>query len=91
VESIVVEFQHLEKTAVEPGELNDFLTLVKNLFQQRRKTIHNTLKTFYSLNETELGQIEESVGVSLDKRPEELGKEAFLNLSRTVSGIVSAG
>ncbi|MBP2681691.1 MAG: rsmA [Candidatus Krumholzibacteriota bacterium] len=89
VESIVVEFQHLEKTAVEPGEQNDFLSLVKNLFQQRRKTIRNTLKKFYSLTESELERIGRGADVSLDKRPEELGKEAFLALSRTLSGIVS--
>ncbi len=91
VESIVVAFEHLEQPIVEPGELNGLLTLVKNLFQQRRKTIHNTLKKFYSLSESELGEIEKRAGVSLDKRPEELGKEAFLSLSRTVSGMVSAG
>ncbi len=91
VESIVVEFKHLEKAVVEPNELDAFVKLVKNLFQQRRKTIHNTLKKFYSLSEAELGEIEKTAGVSLDKRPEELGKEIFLSLSRTVSGIVPAG
>ena len=87
VESIVVEFKHLQKAVVEPNELKGFVTLVKNLFQQRRKTIRNTLKKFYSLSETDLGEIEKTTGVSLDKRPEELGKEIFLSLSRTVSGM----
>ena len=91
VESIVVEFKHLEKAGVEPGELNGFVALVKNLFQQRRKTIHNTLKQFYTLSESELGDIERTTGVSLEKRPEELGKDAFLDLSRTISKIVAAG
>lgn len=91
VESIVVEFKHLEKAAVEPGELKGFVALVKNLFQQRRKTIHNTLKQFYTLSESELGDIEQTTGVSLEKRPEELGKDAFLDLSRTISKFVAAG
>jgi 16S rRNA (adenine1518-N6/adenine1519-N6)-dimethyltransferase len=91
VESIVVEFKHLEKAAVEPGELKGFVALVKNLFQQRRKTIHNTLKQFYTLSESELGDIERTTGVSLEKRPEELGKDAFLDLSRTISKFVAAG
>jgi 16S rRNA (adenine1518-N6/adenine1519-N6)-dimethyltransferase len=91
VESIVVEFKSLEKPVVEPDELNAFVALVKNLFQQRRKTVHNTLKQFYALSETELGGVERATGVSLDKRPEELGKEAFRELSRTISRIVTAG
>jgi 16S rRNA A1518/A1519 N6-dimethyltransferase RsmA/KsgA/DIM1 with predicted DNA glycosylase/AP lyase activity len=64
---------------------------VKNLFQQRRKTIRNTLKSFYSLSEEDLDEIAGKTGVSLDKRPEELGKEIFLELSRTVSGMTAAG
>jgi 16S rRNA (adenine1518-N6/adenine1519-N6)-dimethyltransferase len=91
VDSIVVEFKPLVETLIEPAELNGFVSLVKNLFQQRRKTIHNTLKRFYSLSETELGEVSSRTGVSLDKRPEELGKKAFLELSRTVSSMTTAG
>jgi len=90
VDSIIVEFKPLVEALVEPAELNGFVSLVKNLFQQRRKTIHNTLKRFYSLSETELGEISSRTGVSLDKRPEELGKKAFLELSRTVSSMTTA-
>ena len=91
VDSIVIEFKPLLQTLVEPMELNGFVSLVKNLFQQRRKTIRNTLKSFYSLSEEELDEIASKAGVSLDKRPEELGKETFLELSRTVSGLTTAG
>jgi len=90
VDSIIVEFKPLVEALIEPAELNGFVSLVKNLFQQRRKTIHNTLKRFYSLSETELGEISSRTGVSLDKRPEELGKKAFLELSRTVSSMTTA-
>ena len=90
VESIVVEFKPLAEAIVAPEELNVFVPLVKNLFQQRRKTIHNTLKAFYSLTDTELGEIAGSVGVSLYKRPEELDKEVFVELSRMVSRIATA-
>ncbi len=91
VDSIVVAFKPLPETLVEPTELNSFVSLVKNLFQQRRKTIRNTLKSFYSLSEDELDEIAGKTGVSLDKRPEELGKKTFLELSRTVSGLTTAG
>jgi 16S rRNA (adenine1518-N6/adenine1519-N6)-dimethyltransferase len=91
VESIVIEFKPLDAVVIEPEELSVFVPLVKNLFQQRRKTIHNTLKRFYSLSEGELGEIARAAGVSLDKRPEELGKEAFAGLSRAVSRIGARG
>jgi 16S rRNA (adenine1518-N6/adenine1519-N6)-dimethyltransferase len=91
VDSIVIEFKPLAEAMVEPMELNSFVSLVKNLFQQRRKTIRNTLKSFYSLSEEDLDEIAGKTGVSLDKRPEELGKEIFLELSRTVSGMTAAG
>ncbi|MBP2681234.1 MAG: rsmA [Candidatus Krumholzibacteriota bacterium] len=90
VDSIVVAFRPLAAPMVEAMELNEFVTLVKNLFQQRRKTIRNTLKSFYTLSEEELDEIAGKTGVSLDKRPEELGKETFLALSRTVSGLAAA-
>jgi len=90
VESIVVEFKPLDEVFVEPEEMNAFLPLVKNLFQQRRKTIHNTLKAFYSLSETELAEIARGSGVSLDKRPEELDKVEFARLSKEVSRIGAA-
>jgi len=91
VDSIVVEFKPLVEALIEPAELKGFVSLVKNLFQQRRKTIHNTLKRFYSFSESELGEISNKTGVSLDKRPEELGKKAFLELSRAVSSMTTPG
>jgi 16S rRNA (adenine1518-N6/adenine1519-N6)-dimethyltransferase len=91
VDSIVISFRPLAEAMVEPLELNPFVALVKNLFQQRRKTIRNTLKSFYSLSEGELDEIAGKTGVSLEKRPEELGKETFLELSRKVSELTAAG
>ncbi len=91
VESIVVEFEALKEAQVGPGEIREFTALVKNLFQQRRKTIHNTLRRFYSLSDAQLGEIGKKAGISLDKRPEELGKEAFLALSRAVSSVTATG
>jgi 16S rRNA (adenine1518-N6/adenine1519-N6)-dimethyltransferase len=91
VESIVVEFDALKESPLDPGEIREFTALVKNLFQQRRKTIHNTLRRFYSLSDAQLVEIGRTAGVSLDKRPEELGKEAFLELSRAVSRATATG
>ncbi len=71
---------------MERDELPPFVTLVKNVFQQRRKTIQNTLKSFYSLSQSELDRIETEAGINLGSRPEELGKEEFLKLLRILAG-----
>jgi 16S rRNA (adenine1518-N6/adenine1519-N6)-dimethyltransferase len=87
VGSVVLEFKPLEAPLVKAAEFRPFMALVKNVFQQRRKTIHNTIKRFYSLTETELKKIQEASGVELDKRPEELDTGQFVRLSRVVSDI----
>ena len=87
VGSVVLEFKKLESPLVGAGELKSFQSLVKNLFQQRRKTIHKTLKAFYSLSEAELDRVRERAGIDLDKRPEALDKIQFLGLSRVISDL----
>ncbi len=90
VGSVVLEFKRLDEPLVGADEIKTFLALVKNLFQQRRKTIHNTLKAFYSLTEAELDRIRVATGIALEKRPEALGKEEFLVLSRAVSEVTKS-
>lgn len=87
VASIVLAFRPLARPLVEGDEVRPFITLVKNVFQQRRKTVHNTLRAFYSLSEDSLLRIHEETGVDLQSRPEVLSKEAFLSLSRSVSAV----
>lgn len=89
VASVVLEFKPSEERMVTRDELTPFVTLVKNVFQQRRKTLNNTLKAFYSLSQTELDKIETETGIDLGSRPEKLGKEQFLCLLRMLVG--SAG
>jgi 16S rRNA (adenine1518-N6/adenine1519-N6)-dimethyltransferase len=90
VGSIVLEFKRLDEPLVGADEIKSFLSLVKNLFQQRRKTIHNTLKTFYTLTESELDGIRSATGIALENRPEALGKTEFLELSRVVSKVTAS-
>ena len=85
VDSVVVGFEPLAIPMVEPLELRPFVSLVKNLFQQRRKTIHNTLRSAYTLSPAELRHIHDTTGVDLEARPEMLAVEEFLALSRTVT------
>lgn len=84
VSSIVLSFIPLARPALLPAERREFVMLVKNLFQQRRKTIHNTLRAFYELTEDSLARVGERSGIDLKSRPEMLSKEQFLSLSRAV-------
>ncbi len=88
VDSLVVGFEPLATPMMEPSELRPFVSLVKNLFQQRRKTIHNTLRSAYTLSPAELGHIHHSTGVDLEARPEALSVKEFLALSRTVTDVI---
>jgi len=88
VASIVLSFVPVAGSVLEAEDLKRFVALVKNLFQQRRKTIHNTLRAFYSLPEDVLGRIAADAGVDLMSRPEQLSKEQFLLLAR---GVAAAG
>jgi len=89
IDSAVVEFKALDTPLVGGQEFKAFTTLVRSLFQQRRKTLAKSLRSFYALVETEVAQIERDTGIDLEKRPEALSKEEFLLLSRTLAGITS--
>ena len=71
--------------------IHRFSSVVKSLFQQRRKTLHKTIKTLYSLSETELADVGRAADVDLRRRPEELSKEQFLSLSRAISEVTAVG
>lgn len=85
VASIVLSFKPLAHPLVPSDQRPEFVRLVKNLFQQRRKTIHNTLRSFYELPDDALARIAAGTGIDLKSRPEVLSKEAFLSLARAVS------
>ncbi len=87
VASIVLAFRPLATPLLAADDVRPFITLVKNVFQQRRKTMHNTLRAFYSLSEESLVRIGAETGIDLQLRPEVLSKEAFLALSRSVSAV----
>jgi 16S rRNA (adenine1518-N6/adenine1519-N6)-dimethyltransferase len=89
VASVVLSFTPLAEPMLEPGELAPFKELVKNLFNQRRKTIQNTLRSFYDLSDEALGEIGARSGIDLGQRPEQLSNETFLELSRTLAEVSS--
>jgi len=87
VASIVLSFIPLARPLLPEAERGSFVLLVRNLFQQRRKTIHNTLRAFYSLSEESLTRIAAQTGIDLKCRPETLSKEQFLELSRALGAV----
>lgn len=84
VASIVLKFTPLTERFIGAEEVVPFVTLVKNLFQQRRKTIHNTLRAFYPMGEDVLAGVAAQAGVDLQSRPEMLSREEFRALSRAL-------
>lgn len=58
-----------------------FFTIVKSSFNQRRKTLRNSLKQYLS-NETLKSE------AIFDKRPEQLSVEAFISLTQTIEKYV---
>jgi 16S rRNA (adenine1518-N6/adenine1519-N6)-dimethyltransferase len=91
VASVVLEFKPLDEPLVGADELRRFSKVVKNLFQQRRKTIHNTIRSFYAISDAGLEEIHAASEIDLNKRPEELSKEDFLRLTRALADVTSAG
>jgi len=81
VASIVLSFVPLTRPLVPEGLRREFVLLVRNLFQQRRKTVHNSLRSFYGLGEDALASIGATTGIDLKLRPEMLSKEQFLALT----------
>jgi 16S rRNA (adenine1518-N6/adenine1519-N6)-dimethyltransferase len=85
VASSVLHFRPVAQAALGEDELPGFIALVKNVFQQRRKTLQNTLKSFYSLDGGQLDTISQASGVDLGARPEALSKEDFHRLARSLA------
>ena len=91
VASVVLEFKPLASPLVEPAEMIKFSRLVRNVFQQRRKTIHTTIRPFSGVSGRELRERERIRGIDFNTRPEALSKEDFLKLWRAVDEVASAG
>ena len=66
VASVVLEFKPLAEPLVEPAEMVKFSRLVRNVFQQRRKTIHNTIRSFYGVSGRELREMERISGIDFN-------------------------
>lgn len=84
VASSVLHFEPLEDPL--PGaELRGFVELVRNVFQQRRKTLQNTLRSFYGLSPAQVERVAAGAGIDAGARPEALGTEEFRRLARSLA------
>jgi 16S rRNA (adenine1518-N6/adenine1519-N6)-dimethyltransferase len=84
VASIVLGFHPLRAPFLQACEVPGFVKLVKSLFQQRRKTVYNTLRAFYPLPEETLARVAAQAGVDPKSRPEALSREQFRALARAL-------
>jgi len=89
VSSAVLEFRVLEEKLVEEHELRPFVNLVKNLFQQRRKKISSTLRSFYGLGPDELNALHAATDIDMRSRPESLSRDQFIELMRQMPEVSS--
>ena len=67
-------------------EYRTFCQTVKNLFQQRRKQIGSTLRSFYNLDESAVAALAETVGFVATDRPEQIDAATWRRLARVMAG-----
>jgi 16S rRNA (adenine1518-N6/adenine1519-N6)-dimethyltransferase len=82
VTSTVVQFKIREQPLYSVDE-NLFRTVVRTTFGKRRKTLRNSLK-YLPYNEDVLRRILDNRIKSLERRPEQLSTEDFVELSKSI-------
>jgi 16S rRNA (adenine1518-N6/adenine1519-N6)-dimethyltransferase len=75
--------------ALEWEECSALTDLVKNVFNERRKVLRNTLRKFYGLEPEALAACERDTGLDLGRRPETLSVEEFVRLLRVLPAPVA--
>jgi len=81
VDSAVVKLTPLKKPAVRAENEEFFFRLVKVAFMHRRKKIHNSVCSLFSLDLSEVRSIIEAAGIAVDLRPENLSMKQFAELA----------
>ncbi len=75
VDSAIIKLTPYENHTLAANNIETFSTIVKMAFSQRRKTIRNTLKSFFTDNDLE------KVGISSEIRAENLSVSDFVKLT----------
>lgn len=80
VDSIVLKFENLRP----PPPENGFFSFIKHAFQQRRKTVLNSLSSALDIPKPTVLTTLEASGIAPDLRPENLTFEDYLRLFKTM-------
>lgn len=84
VESVVIRLDFPQDSGVDPSLFKFLRHLVNVAFQQRRKTLHNSLKPLVGKNMRVLEQAFQACGIDSKRRPETLSPQEFLQLAQTL-------
>jgi 16S rRNA (adenine1518-N6/adenine1519-N6)-dimethyltransferase len=83
VDSIVIELKRKEKQLLSKSDSMEFLNMVKVLFANKRKTIHNNLSNYVNSKEKSLMLLEET-GIPSNTRAEQLPIKDFIKLFKNI-------
>lgn len=80
VDSAVLQVTPRQDAVTAWSDVEALTRLVKSVFNERRKTLRNTLKKFYGLSADALAQCAETASLDLGRRPETLDVAEFVRL-----------
>lgn len=82
VDSLVLRMDFFHDAFAQPPSFKFLRTLVNAAFQQRRKTLHNSLKSLFGGNMALLDRALGETGIDPKRRPETLSPQEFLQLGK---------
>ncbi len=88
VDSCVVRFDVKKKTPEGVTDEKFFFKVVRGSFEQRRKTLANSVSASLSIDKQKVFEVLESLGLSSNIRPEQLSMENFIEFSEALKVII---
>ena len=90
IESILIRIHFLEKPRIKVVDEKLFFDIVHAIFQYRRKSLHNALKSYFGtcLPENSLEELLVKAGINPEQRGETLSLEEFPRLTKTLKNIM---
>ncbi len=88
VRSAVVRLRVLERPGLRIEDEGLFFQTIRAAFGQRRKTLRRSLRQIPGLTPDLIGELDRTLDVGLDNRPEDISIEDFANLSNAIKDVV---
>ena len=88
VRSAVVRLEVLERPSLQIEDEGLFFQTIRAAFGQRRKTLRRSLRQIPGLTPDLIGELDRTLDVGLDNRPEDISIEDFANLSNAIKDVV---